>query len=140
MLKIALLLSLPIYVSASTGIWVKTDGTAIEAPCPGREKYGEQTRLPSGCTVEIPGMWLSVKQYTDLKVQLAEQQSLAKAQQEVLNDVKQSLANAQSDLLLCRAIPTCPPCEDHTTRASIGGAIIGTALASGGCLVWTLSH
>lgn len=140
MFKISYILLAPLLFAGSTGVWVNTDGSIVEMPCPDRPDYGDRTRLPSGCRVEIAGVWLSTARYKKLEVDLAAAEQEVKSQQELISALKLALKKSETDLLICKAAPPCPICKDNSFSNHISGAVIGTVITSGACVAWTLFH
>lgn len=120
-----------------SGVWVKTTGEEITVPCP--REYNSPQRLPRGCVVVDPGVWYSVPAYRNIMVELEE---LRAERDGLLNEretLKAQLSRVRGDLLVCTAAPECPACPStfiNTTQ----GALIGSALTLGGCLLWTQYH
>jgi len=130
---------LPVAMCASTGQWVKTDGTIIEVPCPTSYDTDRQ-RLPSGCSNLKPGIWLSVDRYRSMEVQIAEQKVAIEAKSAQIDVLKNKVGNLQGRLLVCSAVPECPACPNNYFKHTITGAAIGSVLSLGGCAVWSLSQ
>lgn len=120
------------------GLWVNPNGSIIELSCPKPEEYKDRARLPSGCKVEVPGVWLSTDKYRSLEVDLAVAKAELEAKEKLIQDYKAALKASEADLLLCRAAPPCEPCKNFTHQLS--GALVGTLITSGACAAWTLSR
>lgn len=125
-------------VGATTGLWVKSNGDVIEVPCPDMIKFGLETRIPAGCTAHRAGVWISATEYKEYRVQLAEASAQIQQQQMIIDALKQQLKQVEDNLVLCRAIPECVPCIDHSLKHNLTGAAAGAAITGGGCLLWTL--
>jgi hypothetical protein len=94
---------------ASSGFWVNTDGTIVEMICPSIEEYQDRARLPSGCEVEVAGVWLSTAKYRSLEVDLAVAKAELKEQQELIDALKLALRKSEGKFLICKAAPPCEP-------------------------------
>ncbi len=134
------LLFLP-FAFLSTGVWVKTDGTVLEVPCPDAVLFhgphqGVQ-RLPGGCAAGAPGMWLSLEEYRSVRTERARLEAELEGKDAMIQDLKTQLSKAQSDLIICSAVPMCPECPSN---GFLSGALLATALTTGGCALWTLSR
>ncbi len=117
-----------------SGTWVKTTGEEITVPCP--IEYTSPQRLPMDCGVVEPGIWYSVSDYRKLMVDLEELRAERNGLLEERRVLKEQLSKVRSDLLLCVAAPECPKCPSsfiNTTQ----GALIGSTISLGGCLLWT---
>jgi len=122
------------------GLWVRTDGSVFEAPCPDLPLFQEELRLPAGCVSHRAGFWQSMSKYRENAVQLAEARATVFEQQKLIEELKRQLNEAQNDLIICRAIPECLPCKDNSFKHILSGAVAGSLITSGGCLIWTLSR
>ncbi len=137
MLKLSLLSILSfMQIGSTVGIWVDTQGNQIEAPCPDVLEYADRVRLPAGCTVELPGVWLASSRYKSMEVKLAEQAHEVALQAEYIRVLKAQLKQAQDSLLVCTSTPIPPPCKSNKVGDAVGAAFIGAALTAGGCALW----
>lgn len=132
----ALLLTLATCIVPS-GVWVKTTGEEVTVPCP--TEYTSPQRLPRGCGVVEPGLWYSVSSYRKIMVELAELRAERDGLAKERDLLKEQLSKVRGDLLICTATPECPACPSTFTYTT-QGALIGSALTLGGCLLWTQYH
>lgn len=138
-MKLYLLALASVLTCASTGKWVKTDGSVIEVPCP--EAYTDsRQRLPGGCTNLKPGVWLSVDRYRSMEVELAGLKAKLESRDEEIRTLSTRVSELESNLLICTAVPECPVCPDHSIKHHTTGAVIGTVITLGGCALWNLSQ
>ena len=133
-----LLLLLPFFSTSSTGIWVMNDGSAVEVPCPDIVEYDERVRLPAGCEVALPGVWLSTSRYKEMELEQASITAELAGKNEIISALKERVAALEINAVITSAIPECPPPKECVSF--LGGALIGTALTTGGCIAWTLSR
>jgi len=76
-----------------SGKWVQSDGSEIAMRCPGSDKYGDRAlKMPSGCVVHVPGVWVSLDRFAALK-------SESKSLQATLEATKSLLEQTRADLL-----------------------------------------
>ena len=117
-----------------SGVWVKTTGEEISVPCP--KEYANPQRLPMGCSVVTPGVWYSVSSYRKIMIELEELRAERAGLIAERDLLKAQLSKVRGDLLLCTAAPECPSCPSTFTNTT-QGALIGSAITLGGCLLWT---
>jgi hypothetical protein len=138
-MKLTLLTFISSFVfTASTGTWIKTDGTVLEVPCP-KVYEGHRQRLPSGCTNIKAGVWLQTDKYREMEVTIAKAKADEHNRQREIALLKTRISKLESQLILCTAVPECPACPNHYFRNTTMGAIIGSTITLGGCAVWNLS-
>jgi len=135
----ALVLSTLVLFTASVGVWVKTDGTSIEVPCPTAFE-DSRMRLPQGCNAIKPGIWLSVDRYRQMEVELAGLRERLQSKDQEIRLLTSRISELQGKLILCTAVPECPACPNTFLQHTVTGAAIGTVLSLGGCAAWTLSR
>jgi hypothetical protein len=76
----------------STGLWVKSDGSQTQMACPSRDKYGKKAlKLPSGCLVQAPGVWISVDRHRALVGEAAAQEARLKGTREAIKGLRDTL-------------------------------------------------
>ena len=81
-----------------TGIWIKSDGTEVEMPCPSLDSYGDRAlKLPAGCVVPKAGVWLSVKRFESLKAQTSELSATLNATKELLEQTRGDLLSERNE-------------------------------------------
>ncbi len=90
---------------ANEGVWVKSDGTRVCFTCPNENILSSIThmgvKIPSGCKITLPGVFLKVSDYNALKINesyldtLEEYQKSIEALHLTIND---SLSNTQDIL------------------------------------------
>lgn len=125
---------------ALTGIWVTPAGDPIEVDCPNLGDYESgRVRLPRGCTAHRQGVLLSVDRYKRLEVDLAESQAMVAGQRETIDQLLQQKKDLQAQLLRLSVTPTCTECPS-TLPATLNGALYGSLVTFGGCLLWTTSR
>lgn len=133
----ALLLAL---TPASTGLWTKSTGEVIEAPCPANLRASEPARLPERCRVPRAGVWLSVSLYTqragDLAALKAERDQLKKqlteerARRQRFEEAVRGMIS-EHELALSVIAATCSPTKCSTIKpAAIGAVITASVCAS----------
>jgi hypothetical protein len=129
----SLILSLLITAPA-TGLWITKDGEQVEKPCPSVLEMSDKARLPQGCVAHVHGVWLSRKTYTDGELNRLEMEQKLKAAKEREQVLTARIESLEMQLRMQTVSTVCPACsctsEIFTT----------TALAIGGCAVWTLYH
>ncbi len=134
----ALLLAL---TPVSTGLWTKTTGEVIEAPCPADLRASEPARLPERCRAPRAGVLMSPALYTQragavaalraerdtLKRQLAE----TRARHKRLEDAVRNMIS-EHELALNVIAATCTTTAKCSTfkPAAIGAVIAVSACAS----------
>ena len=137
MFKAILIASL--FSVASTGIWVTSTGEVQTVPCP--ESYDDtRERLPQGCVNLQPGVWLAPARYRDMEVEIAGLREQISGKDREIELLKARVNELQGQLIITTAVPDCPACSCSTLPHTLTGALIGTALTAGGCVLWTVSQ
>ena len=138
MVKLGFLGALIAFASP-VGIWIGTDGTEREAPCPEIAEEAPQ-RLPRGCEAPRAGVLIAPHVYVEMIGDLAELRAerdrlkLAVDQergayQELMSEYERALKAHELNLNILQS--ACTPVECPSLKpAMIGAAISATACAS----------
>ena len=118
----------------STGMWITAAGEEVEKPCPSAMEMTDKARLPRGCVAHVQGVWMSRATYKVGELarrELEEKLLNARAREAALQD---RIFQLEMQVTLNTVEAVCPPCSCSTE------IITSTALAVGGCALWTLSR
>ena len=94
-------------LTPATGIWLRSDGTQEQFPCPGTEIFAAEkaVKLPQGCVSHSPGVWMPVTRFSALKAEAAaykaKAESLKKSLVELSNARQSDAAKAAGALQKC---------------------------------------
>lgn len=138
MKTIAIALSLLIVGQSTSGIWLDSEGRAMEVPCPGVLQFEEgRVRLPSSCVAQRPGVWLSRAYYTDLEVRLAEAEAKLVELQKQNTERHREYISCRNEVTRMSITGAGQPDFDSPALPFFGGAALGTIVSLGGCALWT---
>lgn len=114
------------------GIWVKTDGSEVTAPCPSAFDIEGRMRLPRGCEAPSHGVLLATDRYVTLEGDLAEKDEEIEGLKRVSEAQKQRIANLEIQLSL--KVVDCSQCSCQKIQTFSYGATIGALAATSACL------
>jgi len=90
---------------ANEGVWVKSDGTKVCFTCPSENVLSNIShigvKIPSGCKMTLPGVFLKVSDYNTLKINESYLDSLEEYQKSIESlhlAIDDSLSNTQGIL------------------------------------------
>ncbi len=140
MVRSGLLSLIVILTPAPSGVWIKSSGEEISAPCPETLSENEPARLPRGCQAPQAGVLLSRSLFTrnrgelaelraerdELKRQLTEETAALKRLQ---SDVRGMIAEHELTLNALKALCSTEHCPTFKP-AAIGAAITLSACAA----------
>ena len=117
------------------GIWTKSNGEQIEAPCPSSYPDDNRLRLPRGCVAQVEGVLLSKAKYVELQGELAELQSRIDTLKQINDEQKNQIDN----LRLSRVVQEVEtkPCNCSRIQTFFAGASIGSVVSASACLYMT---
>lgn len=140
MVRLGLLSLIMIMSPTPTGIWVKSSGEEIEAPCPLELVAGAPARLPRGCEAPRAGVLISRDHYVESQGELEALTAEVSALRAQLTETRRAREAAEAELLSALQIhehdlnllkvtcttQTCPQFKP----AAIGAAITLSACAA----------
>ena len=136
----ALLLLLPAVLflgnsSNEHGIWVKTSGEEVTAPCPSAFDEEARMRLPRGCEAPSHGVLITTQRYIDTEKQIAGLKEKIEGLERVSALQKQRIANLELQLTL--KVVDCPVCSCEKLKTFTFGAAVGSLATTSACLYLT---
>ena len=137
----SILLGLSLILTPITGIWIKTTGEQIEAPCPSKKEPGAQ-RLPQRCKAPAPLVCITPSEYISqreeadenvIRLNILREEILAARTraQRAEDELDAVLAEQEITNAALKAIHTPAPCKCSPIKNGIIGASLSlTACAS----------
>ena len=132
---LSLLLLLGFATPQTFGIWTKSNGEQIEAPCPSSFSTDSRLRLPKGCVAQVEGVLLSKTKYVDIQGKLAELQSRIDTLTQINNEQKSQIDSLRLNRIV-KEVET-KPCSCSKMQTFFAGMSIGSVVSTSACLYMT---
>ena len=132
---LSILLLLGFVTPETFGIWTKSNGEQIQAPCPSSFPKDDRLRLPKGCVAQVEGVLLSKAKYVETQGKLAQLQSKIDTLKQINDEQKTQIDSLRLNRVIQEVEPK--PCSCDKIQTLFAGMSIGSVVSTSACLYMT---